>query len=192
MNIAPVQPVFRCKYTAKAREKVLSRYAAVFDAICEGQYVTEGALDGRVVNGLKLQGFITEHDPRATTPLGLAWRAGYTGPIAPRETVTVKPATARKRTLTVKYGRELAAQERADNISRQLIGRGLLFVHKKMLEHLGMECFYLWSYSRTHPELTTVEQLAAAVHWSLSDTSIRAERCGDRGYPLALKQEDAA
>jgi hypothetical protein len=59
-----------------------------------------------------------------------------------------------------------------------------------MLHILGPECFYLWSYARTHPELTTVEQLAAAVHWSLSDTRIRAERCAERGYPLPLSSSD--
>jgi hypothetical protein len=67
----------------------------------------------------------------------------------------------------------------------------MMEIDADMLHILGPECFYLWSYAVTHPELTTVEQLAAAVHWSLSDTRIRAERCAERGYPLALKREDA-
>lgn len=65
-------------------------------------------------------------------------------------------------------------------------------IDAEALDTLGPECFYLWAYSRTHRDLTTLDALAQAVHWSLSDTAIRAERCAERGYPLQLRQDEAA
>jgi hypothetical protein len=186
--------VFRSRHSAPVIADLVTRFAAAFDVITGAQTITDGHLDGRIIRGLVTQRLVTADAPHTPTPHGLAWRASYTGAIAPIEAVTArkrrkwktKPKPAPKETPAKKH------EQRARELGAAMIERGTLFVHKKMLEHLGMECFYLWSYSRTHPELTTVEQLAAAVHWSLSDTSIRAERCGDRGYPLALKQEDAA
>ena len=62
--------------------------------------------------------------------------------------------------------------------------------YREMIEHLGMECWFLWCYSRTHAEYTTVGQLAAALHWTADVTRIRAERCAERGYPITLAGEE--
>jgi hypothetical protein len=178
--------VYPSHWSAARRNALNARYAALLDALTANG--GGGAYNRTLSRGAVNRGLIVSETDRTLTAFGRAWRAGYTGTPEPVARIAVTSCGAADNGCKPSK----RDQQRAQRIARQLIDGGTLFVQKRMLEVLGMECFYLWSYARTHPDLTTVEQLAAAVHWSLSDTRIRAERCAERGYPLNLSPESEA
>lgn len=183
---------FRANYTRDYCETVCRNMAGLLTVMQDDAEDT--VFFGPIIRAAVNHGLVTDK-PREITAGGYEWLASYTGDIATRAEVT-------RRTVP-RYGRaERAAKgippavkpaPKPVAVARDLVAAGLLFIHPTVLDKLGPECFYLWAYSRTHRDLTTLDALAQAVHWSLSDTAIRAERCAERGYPLSLTQsEDAA
>lgn len=206
---APHMLVFGRHYTDAEQAAILSRYAAVFDAITGGQTHFAGVIDGRVLRGMAAQGLITAADPRSVTALGTRWRHGYTGPVAPLSTLTVRKPK-RGRTKANKMLRDRLAGRAPvitpptpkappkptpapSTVARDLITAGLIFVHPALVDALNGEELALWLKAKRHERTgVTLAQLAAMLGEPLEATRIRAERCAERGYPLTVKAMEAA
>lgn len=184
-----VNPVFTSKYSAKERADLLSRMAAVFDAINSGQRIDGRPLDGRVMRALRTQGYINEDD--LATERGSAWRMGYGGPVAPLASVTRLSTRAFPPT---RKSKQPAPKPKPLTVARNLVAAGLIFVHPTLIDALNGEELALWLKAKRHErDRLTLAQLAAMLGEPLEATRIRAERCAERGYPLAVAQEtDAA
>jgi hypothetical protein len=207
---APHTLVFGRHYTDAEQATILSRYAAVFDAITGGQTHFAGVIDGRVLRGMAAQGLITAADPRSVTALGTRWRDGFTGPVAPLSTLTVrKPKhgntkankalrdrlTNRVPVVTPK-AKPTAKPKRAPKpatVARDLMAAGLVFVHPKLIDDLSTEELALWIKAKRHErDGLTLAALAALLGEPLAHVRIRAERIVAKGYVVAVRDEEAA
>jgi hypothetical protein len=180
--------VFRSRHSAPVIANLVTRFAAAFDVITGAQTITDGHLDGRIIRGLVTQRLVTADAPHTPTPHGLAWRASYTGAIAPIEAVT-----ARKRR---KWKTKPAAGTKPAGVVRDLMEAGLLLIHPDMIEGpraLNGDELKLWTlcmkYRRAPLSLADVAHKLAE---TVAVTRIRAERIIEKRYALPLKQDDAA
>jgi hypothetical protein len=182
--------VFRSRHSAPVIADLVTRFAAAFDVITGAQTITDGHLDGRIIRGLVTQRLVTADAPHTPTPHGLAWRASYTGAIAPIEAVT-----ARKRRKW-KTKPKPAPKPTPASLARAIVADGLLFIHPDMIEGpraLNGDELKLWTlcmkYRRAPLSLADVAHKLAE---TVAVTRIRAERIIEKRYALPLKQEDAA
>lgn len=184
---------FSKSWTVDQINRMKTRYAALLDLLLVGVHVKRwrGLVHGSLCLSAARQGLVTSGKVPIPTERGLRWREQYTGAVAtPDELRSMSPKKKRAQM------EDVARRQRSQKpltVARDLVAAGLLFIHPTVLDKLGPECFYLWAYSRTHRDLTTLEALASALHWGYEETRIRVERCAERGYPLALAgNEDAA